>query len=78
MRSSIQKWGNSLGMRIPKSIVSQAGFHSGSQVEIVAEDGFIAIYPKKYTLDELLEGITPETLHPPILDDVRPQGMEEW
>ncbi len=43
MLSKIQKWGNSQGIRIPKSILSSADFNEGEDVEIIAVDGKIVI-----------------------------------
>jgi len=59
---SVSKWGNSLGVRIPKEVASQLGLRNGSPVEVVAEQGRIVISPRRprFTLDELLANVTPE------------------
>ncbi len=43
MLAKIQKWGNSQGIRIPKSILSSAEFAENEEVEIIAIDGKIVI-----------------------------------
>jgi antitoxin MazE len=43
MLAKIQKWGNSQGVRIPKSILSSAAFAEDEEVEIIAFDGRIVI-----------------------------------
>lgn len=43
MLAKIQKWGNSQGIRIPKSILSSAAFSDDEEVEIIALDGRIVI-----------------------------------
>ena len=65
MQVSLARWGNSLGLRIPKDVAEQAGLHAGSRVEIAAENGRIVIAPARprYVLAELLEGMTPEAAH---------------
>lgn len=56
---SVQKWGNSLVVRLPKIITRQAHFQLGTQVMLEAqENGDILIRPlekHKLTLDERLE-----------------------
>jgi len=65
MQVNIARWGNSLGLRIPKDVAEQAGLRAGSRVEIAAENGRIVIAParRRYVLAELLEDMTPEAMH---------------
>lgn len=42
----VQKWGNSLGIRIPKSLASKVGIEERSQVDLNVEDGYLVIKPK--------------------------------
>ncbi len=57
MHAKIQKWGNSQGIRIPKSILSIADFSENDEVEIIIVDGKIVIeHSKKHlTLKERLK-----------------------
>ena len=43
MRTKIAKWGNSLGVRLSKSVLEQAGFEEGQEVEMIARAGSIDI-----------------------------------
>jgi antitoxin MazE len=47
VHAKIQKWGNSQGVRIPKSILSSADFAEGEEVEIIAIEGKIVIEHSK-------------------------------
>ncbi len=75
-----QKWGNSLGIRIPKEAAEKVGIKQGSEIElIIAEnDEIITLKPKrlqkKYTLEDLLSQITPENRHNEI--DFGSEGRE--
>ena len=80
MRTSVQKWGNSLALRIPKPLADQAHITQGSLVEIKVVDDVLRIElvaPEAYTLDALLEGVTEENIHEEI-DTGEAQGKEVW
>ncbi len=78
MRTQVAKWGNSLAVRLPRRIVEEAGISEGASVEIdVTPEGevrMVAARPR-YSLDELLAGITPDNLPDEVFDD-RPRGAE--
>jgi antitoxin MazE len=66
MQIQIQKWGNSLGLRIPKSFAKEIQIDQGTIVEISLEDGRIVITPSnkpKYKLEDLLSGINKNNIH---------------
>jgi len=66
MRSRIQKWGNSLALRIPKSFAIEVGLSDNSTVDLRMSDGKLVISPSKEeepTLEELVRGITNENRH---------------
>jgi antitoxin MazE len=79
MRARVQKWGNSLALRIPKAAAEACALENGSEVDLLMDDGRLvvsAVLPR-YTLDELLAGVTPENVH----GEVGPQGsvgLEAW
>jgi len=80
MRTNIQKWGNSLALRIPKPLAEQAHITQGSLVEIKIVDDVLhvePIVPQDYTLEALLEAITEENLHQEV-DTGHAQGKELW
>jgi antitoxin MazE len=80
MTTKIQKWGNSLGLRIPRSAAIEAQIEAGSVVEISAEKGGFrvrAVRGQKFYLKDLLKRIRPGNLHGEISTGVR-VGREEW
>ena len=79
MRATAQKWGNSLAVRIPKSIAQQAGVSEQDELEIDVEDEVIRLRPRRRPppLAQLLKQITPENLHGEE-DFGRAQGREIW
>ena len=57
MATTVQKWGNSLGVRIPKAVAEQVNLRSGSEVEFDTTGGVLTLRPKRrrrFTLTELL------------------------
>ncbi|HEY0243491.1 MAG TPA: AbrB/MazE/SpoVT family DNA-binding domain-containing protein [Gemmatimonadaceae bacterium] len=79
MVTSIQRWGNSLAIRIPKPFASQAGLSEDTDVEIVLQGDRIVISPakKQWKLEKLLAGISPSNKHRAI-EWGRPRGGESW
>jgi antitoxin MazE len=80
MQTRIQKWGNSLGLRIPKAFARQAGVEAGSEVDLSVEDGDLVIRPlrrPKYQLKVLLKGVTASNIHKEV-DTGAPVGKEPW
>ena len=65
MQTVVQKWGNSLGIRIPSLYVKEFDLRNGSSVEIVEEEGKLVIKPGKLTLEQLLSQITDDNIHEP-------------
>ena len=73
----ISKWGNSLGLRVPRDIAARAGLTEGARVDMEAsDDGRIIITRsrRRFTLEELLAKMTPEREHR--LEDDGPIGEE--
>lgn len=80
MVTKIKKWGNSLGLRIPKSFAEEAGVGDGSAVDIFLEGDRLVIRPlrrERYRLSDLLSQICKDNLHEEIStgDAV---GREAW
>ena len=80
MRSRIQKWGNSLALRIPKAFATEVGLRRETSVEVSLANGKLVITPvakPKPTLNQLLAKVTKENLHHAI--DTGPIiGNETW
>jgi antitoxin MazE len=74
MHTHLRKWGNSLGVRIPKEIAKQLQLHFGSPVTIELKNERIIIQVPKYHLNTMLNEITSKNQHA-ILDDAQ-QGIE--
>lgn len=79
MFTSIQKWGNSQGIRIPKSILKEVGLKENDQVEIKVKDGglFIAPVKKHKTLQERIAEYQGD-YQCQEWDTGKPQGNEVW
>jgi antitoxin MazE len=80
MQTKIQRWGNSLGLRIPKSFAAQARVEAGSSVDLILEGGDLIVRPiarPRYDLSSLLKGINARNLHEPV-DSGQGVGREVW
>ena len=81
MNATIQKWGNSLALRIPMSFAKNIHLHQGSSVDLVLAKDKIEIRPtsssKKYVLSEMVKKITKDNCHSE-LDWGPPRGKEVW
>lgn len=80
MAAKVQKWGNSLGIRIPKDILEKADLHENENVEISIQDDNILIMPirkKKFNLKTLLSKISNSNLHDET-DTYEVVGKEIW
>jgi antitoxin MazE len=80
MKVQIQRWGNSLALRIPKSFAIESKIDQGSVVEVSLDQGRLVVEPVTeidYTLEELLAGVTKRNLHAEVETGVA-QGKEVW
>jgi len=77
MQAVVQKWGNSLGLRIPSFWAKDNDITNGSTVEVIAEKGKIIILPQKKTLQNMLDFVTEDNIHTEVPTGV-PQGRELW
>jgi antitoxin MazE len=73
----VKKWGNSLGVRIPKNMSFKAGIEEGSEIDMEVVDGAIIIKKRAESLEELLSQITPTNKHNDI-DFGEAEGKETW
>ena len=79
MKARIQKWGNSLALRIPKSFAAHSNIEQGSVVDLSLDNGRMIVEAKEqdYSLEELLARVTKTNLHSEI-DFGAPVGKEVW
>lgn len=67
MTTKVQKWGNSLAVRIPRVLAEETRLSPGASVEIRVAGGQLIIQarPKpRYRLNDLLRKVTKRNLHP--------------
>ena len=79
MRTRIQKWGNSLAVRIPKPFAEGAGLQPSSEVEISLEKGEVRLSPvrPRWNLRRMLSGVTKKNIHREV--EAGPAvGREAW
>ncbi len=81
MKARIQKWGNSMAIRIPKVVLEELGCTAEQEVEMLLVEGELRIRPiattPKYALEQLVHAITAKNRHA-LLDDDAPTGKEVW
>lgn len=80
MTTTVQKWGNSLALRIPSSLAKDIHLHRGSEVEVAVVEGTMVIKPKgrrKFSLNQMVKGITSSNRHKE-QDWGSAQGQEIW
>ncbi len=80
MVTIVAKWGNSLAIRIPQNLAKEIHLAEGGEIDLGIVDGNLVVKPrirKRYSLDELVNAITPENLHGEIDSGVT-VGNEFW
>src|SRR3990172_4339098 len=80
MQTKIQKWGNSLGLRIPRSFAAEAQVEEGATVDLSVEDGRLLVRPlrlRRYSLNVLLRKVSRRNLHGEVSTG-RAVGREAW
>ncbi len=80
MKTRVQKWGNSLALRIPKSFADEVGIQRETSVELSLADGKLVIKPvakPKPDLEQLLAKVTKKNLHREV-DTGSVVGNETW
>ena len=80
METTLQKWGNSLGVRLPKSVIKHQALQAG--VRVVLDEHKLGIIIRKLPdddvdLDSLVRRITKKNRHEEI-DWGPPVGTEVW
>lgn len=82
MLAKIQKWGNSQGLRLAKTLLADAQLEVGDEVDISVKDGIMIVTPAKrtrgrYKLKDLVERI-PENYQTSEVNWGEPVGKEAW
>lgn len=66
MEAVIRKWGNSPALRLPATVLREAGYELDQKVDLIVSRGRIVIQPSekvRYELDELVSGINASNAH---------------
>ena len=80
MMTRVQRWGNSLAIRIPKSLADEIGLCADSRVHVRLHEGVLVVEPvapRAYELEDLVAGITDANRHGEV-DWGASQGREVW
>ncbi len=64
MQVQISRWGNSLGLRLPRALAEHIHAREGAKVNIVADGERLIVEPARasYRLEDLLRNVTPEAM----------------
>ena len=80
METRVQKWGNSLALRIPKTLADEVGLRNNSPVQLSLQDKKLVIElatRSAFDLAEMLAHVTEQNLHDEV-DTGRAVGVEAW
>ena len=67
MKNRVQKWGNSLAVRLPKSFAAELGWSENTPVALSLDDDGLVIRTDKeraWDLEALLDAVTEDNIHP--------------
>lgn len=67
MKTRIQKWGNSLAVRIPKSFAEELDWEESAPVEMTLDEGALVVRSdreRSWDLAVLLDKVTDDNIHP--------------
>lgn len=73
----VKKWGNSLGIRIPKTVSDELLLREDSEVYLYVENNRLIIEPKRKSLQAMIDGIKEDNIHTEI-EFGEPEGGEAW
>ena len=80
MKTKVQKWGNSLAVRIPKSFANETSLEPEAEIDLSLVQGKLVITPLAKpgrSLEQLLAGVTEQNLHTEV-ETGRSVGNEVW
>ena len=80
MKTAVQRWGNSLALRIPRTYAAETRISEGSEVELTLKSGALvvrAVVRKRHSLPDLLKRITPSN-RPESVATGPALGQEVW
>ncbi len=80
MKTVLQKWGNSLALRIPRTVAAEIAVGAGHAVDVQVSKGRIVVAPvtkKRYELSDLVSHMTAKNRHAEVVSG-KPRGRESW
>lgn len=80
MKTSVQRWGNSLALRIPRAFAAETRIRDGSEVELSLKGGALVVRPvrrSRLALGDLLRKVTPTNRHEEVQTGAA-VGQEIW
>jgi antitoxin MazE len=79
MHARVQRWGNSLALRIPSALAEETELHEGTEVDLAVRRGKLVVEraTRRLRLADLLDGITKDNLHAEAWTG-GPEGNEVW
>lgn len=80
MKTRIQKWGNSLAVRIPRPYAEESNLREDSPVDVQVRNGKLVIVPlpqPEFSIEALVEQISPQNRHGEV-GTGKPVGNEIW
>ncbi len=80
MTTKIQKWGNSLAVRIPNEFAKNLNWSEGVLVgfEQSGDKMIITSNHPEYTVEQMVKSITKKNSHKLVWPDDKPRGKEIW
>ena len=80
MKTSVQRWGNSLAVRIPRAFAAETRIEDGTEVELLLKGDDLVVRPvrrRRLALSELLKKVTPTNRQDEVSSGA-PVGQEIW
>jgi antitoxin MazE len=80
MKAVLQKWGNSLALRIPRTVAAEVAVAEGQALDLQVSQGRIVLAPvtkKRYELEDLISGMTAKNRHTEV-ETGTARGREIW
>jgi antitoxin MazE len=80
MKAVLQKWGNSLALRIPRTVAAEIAVGEGHSVDLQVNKGRLVVAPlakKRYELADLVSQISAKNRHEE-MGSGKPRGAESW
>ena len=80
MKTAVQRWGNSLALRIPRTYAAETKISEGSEVELTLKSGALVVRPvvrKRHSLTDLLKRVTAANRHDAV-ETGHAMGKEVW